>query len=516
MESLPFPILLISVLIPIIVSVIMPLIKARPKSLATISFLSLLIPLIVSSYYTSIFKIGEGVVDPIYFKHAVIGSFTMLLDSLSAPLAFSIALVTAMVAIYSLPYMEHRMEEMEKEGVRPQSWGTYYMLYTMFSAAMIGTVLSTNLIEFYIFFELTLIPSFLLIAFYGYGNRIRIAIMYLIWTHIGALLFLLGVLIFGLNTRTFDILNVETMQFNIGLGQQIPPSVLLIALLALTIGLFVKMAVFGVHIWLPYAHAEAPTPVSALLSPNLIGIAGYALIRIVYTLFPESFFSISPYAIALALITMIYGGLVALAQDDFKRLLAYSSISQMGYVLLGVASLTVFGITGAILHYVSHAVGKAILFMVAGILIVQLQGLRSISKMGGLAAKMPITGSLAMIGFMHITGMPPTVGFWSEVLIIFGIVEKALEAGSILFVFTLITLLVAVGISFVYAFITMKRIFFGSISNMIREDAKDGTLSLMITVAIIASIGLSLFFYPNLFIDPLTSFTKFIYGLGGI
>jgi NADH-quinone oxidoreductase subunit M len=284
----------------------------------------------------------------------------------------------------------------------------------------------------------------------------------------------------------------------------------------MTIGLFVKMAVFGVHIWLPYAHAEAPTPVSALLSPNLIGIGGYALIRIVYTFFPKSFLNISPYVIALALVTMIYGGLMALAQDDFKRLLAYSSISQMGYVLLGLASLTGFGIAGAILHYVSHAVGKAVLFMIAGVMIVQLHGLRSIKNMGGLATKMPITGSLALIGFMHITGIPPTVGFWSEVLIIFGIVKRVLETGSLAFTCVVIALLVAIGLSTAYAFITMKRIFFGAISDKLKREARDGNASLMITVAIIASIGLALFFYPNLFIDPLTSFVKAIYGLGGV
>ncbi len=513
MEELFSPILLASVLIPLATSIIMPFLK-RPRALATISSLSLLVPLFVTSYFILTSSVGEGLVDPAYFRHSLIGDFSMLLDSLSTPLVFSIALVTALVAIYSLPYMRHRIEEMEKEGERYQSWGVYYMLYTMFSAAMIGTVLSTNLIEFYIFLELTLIPSFLLIAFYGYGNKIRIALMYFIWTHVGTLIFLLGVVLFGVNTGTFDILNIRTMQFNIGLGQQISPSLIFVALVAIVIGLFVKMAVFGVHIWLPYAHAEAPTPVSALLSPNLIGIAGYALIRIGYTLFPEAFMKISPYAIALALITMVYGGLMALAQDDFKRLLAYSSISQMGYILLGVASLTGFGITGAILHYVSHAVGKAILFMIAGTLIVQLDGLRSISKMGGLATRMPIAGSLAMIGFMHITGIPPTIGFWSEVLIIFGIIQRVAESGSLTFTLLAIALLVAIALSTGYAFLTMKRIFFGELSDALKK-AVDVRIGLLVGMAIIAAIGLVLFFYPNVFIDPLMKFVMMIYGLGG-
>ncbi len=515
MKELVSPILLASVIIPFVVSVIMPILKLKPKRLATLSFLSLLVPLLTSSYYIMFSMVGKGIVDPIYFRHPLIGGFTMLLDSLSSPLVFSIALVTALVAIYSLTYMKHRMEEMRKEGEWHPSWGIYYMLYTMFSAAMIGTVLSTNLIEFYIFLELTLIPSFLLIAFYGYGNKIRIAIMYLIWTHVGALFFLLGTVILGSNVGTFDILNVETMQFNIGLGQQLPSTIIFGALIAIIIGLFIKMAIFGVHIWLPYAHAEAPTPVSALLSPNLIGIAGYALIRIGYTLFPESFLTVSPYMIILALITMIYGGLMALAQDDFKRLLAYSSISQMGYILLGVASLTSFGFTGAMVHYISHAVGKAILFMVAGTLIVQLNGLRSISKMGGIATKMPITGSLALIGFMHITGIPPTIGFWSEILIVFGIIQRVSESGSIIFMLLAAGLVIAIALSTGYAFLTMKRIFFGAIPDNLKETAKDAKIGLTIGMAITGAIGLLLFFYPNLFIDPLMKFVSTIFGLGG-
>lgn len=513
MEQISYPILLASVLVPLLASIILPALKLKAKPLATISFLSLLFPLAIFSYCALAFKAAKGLVDPVYYSHPTIGSFTMLLDPLSSPIAFSIALVTSLVALYSLPYMEHRIEEMEREGEAPQPLGVYYMLYTMFSASMIGTVLSTNLIEFYIFFELTLIPSFLLIAFYGYGNRLRIAIMYLIWTHVGALLLLVGTLIFGFSSGTFNILNVETFQFNLGLGQRMPSPLIFATLMLMSIGFFIKMAVFGVHIWLPYAHAEAPTPVSALLSPNLIGIAGYALIRIVYTLFPEAFPSISPYVIVLALITMIYGGFMALAQDDFKRLLAYSSISQMGYILLGIASLTGIGMTGAMLHYASHAVGKAVLFMVAGVLITQLN-LRSLSKLGGLAARMPVTSALALVGFMHITGIPPTVGFWSEVLIIFGIVQKVLEAGSATFVALVVALLVAIALSTAYAFITMRRIFFGGPPQALKERAKEAKLNLTVALIVVGAVGLLLFFYPNPFIDPLTAFIKAVYGLG--
>jgi len=415
-----------------------------------------------------------------------------------------------MVAFFSLPYMTHRFEEMKAQGAREPSWGSYYMLYILFSSAMLGTTLSTNLIEFYIFLELTLIPSFLLIAFYGYGARERIALMYLIWTHVGALLFLIGTISVGFNAGTFDVFDMRTLTFNIGLGQSLPSNIVFYVAIVFMIGLFIKMAVFGVHIWLPYAHAESPTPVSALLSPNLIGIGGYALIRVVYLLFPTVFGDLSIYLIVLALVTMIYGGLMSLAQDDFKRMLAYSSISQMGYLLLGIASLNSLGISGAMLHYATHAVGKAILFSVAGVLIVQLHGLRSLSKMGGLAAKMPITAALALIGFMNITGVPPSLGLWSEVLIVFGAVSRASQIGAVAFALLVVGLLVAIGLSTAYSFITMKRIFFGPISPEIHSDHVEAKMGILFPILIIAAVGVLLFFFPGIFIDPLVKFISSI------
>ena len=455
--------------------------------------------------------IKEGFVDPPYVSNPLLGSFTMLLDSLNLPILMAICVVTLFVAIYSIPYMSHRFHEMEQEEEHPPSWSTYYSMYLMFSVAMLGTVLSANLVEFYVFLELTLVPSFLLIAFYGYGARVRIAILYFIWTHVGALLFLIGIFLTGLNVGTFDLVNLQRMSLNYGVEKLIPEGIRTFVLLAIVIGLMVKLAAFGVHIWLPYAHAEAPTPISALLSPNLIGIAGYALVRIAITLFPNSFLSISPYLILWALLTMIYGGLMALAQDDFKRLLAYSSVSQMGYVLLGVASMTPLGISGAMLHYVSHAVGKALLFMTAGNLIVTFNGLRSIGKMGGVARKLPLTASLALVGFLHITGVPPSLGFWSEILTIMGAMNRAMSMGTSIYVAMIVGLLTAIGLSTIYAFLTMKRIFYGEEGEGISGLKPEELRGLVLPMILIAAFGVVMFFYPSLLVDPLVSLVKSVY-----
>src|ERR687893_1103770 len=212
--------------------------------------------------------------------------------------------------------------------------GLYFALYLAFSMGMLGTVLATNLIEFYVFFELMLVPSFFLIAFYGYGARRRIALMFFFWTHVGAVVLLLGLLAMGFFAGGFDF---DTIKANAG---NIPAQWLPLIVFALVIGLGVKLAAFILHIWLPYAHAEAPTPISALLSPAMIGIGAYGLLRLWMELLSStgSYEQYSLYINMWGLATMIYGGAMALMQDDIKKVLAYSSISQMGYILFGLSA----------------------------------------------------------------------------------------------------------------------------------------------------------------------------------
>lgn len=498
-----FPLLWASILIPFVATLITITIggKLEKKALAAINSCSLLLSALIILYSYAAYGIEGLAFDPLAFTVDGLGTFALSMDAMVFLASFSIAIVTGLVAVYSLPYMDHRLEEMAEGGERAPGWRTYYFLYTLFALSMIGTVMSTNLIEFYLFLELTLIPSFLLIAFYGYGDRVKIAILYLIWTHIGALLFLIGALALGQSVG-FDFISLDK-GFLVGLGEKLgglAPTVVTL----LVVGLAVKMAVLGLHIWLPYAHAEAPTPISALLSPNLIGIGGVMMFRIVYVLFPETFAGISDILFVWALATMIYGGLMALSQTDFKRLLAYSSVSQMGYMLLGLASVSVFGVAGTMLHYMVHAFGKAILFAVAGILIANLHGLRDITRMGGLAAKMPYTAALALLGFMHITGIPPTSGIWSEYLIVRGAVEKTLSQGVGWYIGTVFALLLGIGLSTAYAFLTMRKVFYGGLREEL-SSAKEAGKIYWAPLAVLATLGILAFMFASPIIDPLVS-----------
>ena len=410
--------------------------------------------------------------------------FGLLLDGLNLPILVTISFLCTLIAVYSMTYMHHSI------GESPSGYASYFSLYQLYAAGMMGTVLATNLIEFYLFFELMLVPSWALINSFGTGERERIALMYFMWTHVGAVCLLAGILTAYAKLGTFEIASLKMLA-----GDPIVPWIAV----AMLIGFFTKMAVFGLHIWLPYAHAEAPTPISALLSPAMIGIGAYATVRIVVSSFTSTFLAMGDVLSVWALVTMIYGGLMALAQDDIKRLLAYSSISQMGYLLLGISSSAELGIAGSMFHYVSHATCKGILFLAAGILIYQLDGTRSIKKLGGLAAKMPITALAFILGFLGIAGTPPLNGFQSEWMLFSGVFTGAINSSQprlLIAILSIISTVLTAG----YALWTIRRIFFGPLPDNLKT-AKEAPISMTAPLIILAVVSIIIGIYPRLVTD---------------
>src|SRR5215207_2196179 len=508
------------------------------------------------------------------YQWSQFGNFGLRLDGLSLPFALIIYILCTVLALYSKPYMIHKVGEAAKEifGTGPNNnssrgeknklndsgdktgqyntsrqdstsenkglsshnntnnsqdtffgahtsqsrlathvpkeikqyvntqVGLYFALYLAFSMGMLGTVLATNLIEFFVFFELMLVPSFFLIAFYGYGARTRIALMFFFWTHVGAVVLLLGLLAMGFFAGGFDFDTIRTNASNI------PAQWLPLIVFALVIGLGVKLAAFLLHIWLPYAHAEAPTPVSALLSPAMIGIGAYGLLRLWMELLAGTgtYEQYSLYIGMWGLATMIYGGAMALMQDDIKKVLAYSSISQMGYILFGLGSESILGITGGTMMYITHGLGKAILFMMAGSIILQ-TGTRSMSKLGGLAGKMPYTAVIAMIGALTIIGIPPTSGFMAEWILFNGVLQTATAQMD-----PLRTTMFALGIlttvlSSAYILWLYKRIFFGKVPEHLAH-VRDPNWYITATMGVLAALTLIIGVYPDLFLNPITDY----------
>ncbi|MDH3737106.1 MAG: proton-conducting transporter membrane subunit, partial [Nitrosopumilus sp.] len=372
--------LLQAIFLPLLLSPVAYIIgrKAGPTPAMWFTFAILL--------YTTILVINaalSGTVEEHYPWTEQFGEFGFLLDGLASPFAIIIYVLSTILALYSKPYMIHKFHEQFEEEQKINTSGSgqtsivessslsnyvnaksglYFALYLVFAMGMLGTILATNLIEFYLFFEFMLVPGFFLVALWGDGPRRKIGLMFLFWTHAGAVVLLLGFLMIGLTIGSFDFADINE--------SEIPHDILMLSAIAIVIGLGVKLAVFMFHVWLPYVHGSAPTPISALLSPAMIGIGAYGIFRLIVEFLPSTFAELSIWFHIWGLVTMIYGGAMALMQDDLKRLLAYSSISQMGYILFGIGSISVLGLSGAEMMYVTHGIGKGILFMMAGIIIV--------------------------------------------------------------------------------------------------------------------------------------------------
>ena len=477
--------------------------------------------------YTTILVINaalSGTVEEHYPWTDLFGEFGFLMDGLASPFAIMIYVLSTILALYSKPYMIHKFHEQYEEEQKINSSssgqssvvessslsnyvnaksGLYFALYLVFAMGMLGTVLATNLIEFYIFFEVMLIPGFFLVALWGDGPRRKIGLMFLFWTHAGAVVLLLGFLMIGLSIGSFDFVDIKE--------SEIPQDVVMASAVAIAIGLGVKLAVFMFHVWLPYVHGSAPTPISALLSPAMIGIGAYGIFRLIVEFLPATFADLSIWFHMWGLVTMIYGGAMALMQDDIKRLLAYSSISQMGYLLFGIGSFSVLGLAGAEMMYVTHAIGKGILFMMAGIIIVKV-GTRSISKLGGLAGKMPITAVCAVIGALTIMGVPPTSGFMGEWILFYGALETAIEEGSTLRAVIFGLGLVATALTMSYMLWMLKRVFFGKTPEHL-EKVKEGSWYMTAPMMLLAGFSIVVGIYPDIFLQTIIPYMNGVLGV---
>ena len=396
----------------------------------------------------------------------------------------------------------YRIEPSSKQHIDTQM-GLYFALFLTFTMGMVGTVLSTNLIEFYVFFELMLVPAFFLIALYGYSTRKRVSLMFFFWTHVGAVLLLLGMLAMGLFAGGFDF---ETIKSNVS---KIPSQWMTLIVFAVVIGIAVKLGAFLLHIWIPHTYAESPTPISALIAGPMSAIGVYALLRIWIDLLAVSYSEYSIYINFWGVITMIYGGAMALMQDDIKKLLAYSSISHMGYIIFGLGSQSMLGVTGSALMWIPHALGETILFLMAGSLILR-TGTRSMSNLGGIARKMPYTATFAMIAVLTMIGVPPTSGFMAEWILFTGALQTGTENMDsfrvILFSLAILTTI----LTSAYLLVMYKKIFFGKISPRF-EKLRDVNRYAILPMAFLAGMTLFLGVYPDPIINPIIAYSESIF-----
>lgn len=330
-------------------------------------------------------------------------NFAVGLDSLSLPLFALTALLGFLVVIFSWDVTERA--------------SLYFGLLLLVEMGVMGVFASLDFFLFYIFWEIVLIPMFFLIGIWGGKRRSYASMKFLIYTHIASLIMIIAIAAMFFKAAeingyySFMMTDIAEAGFDFAFQMLVFPALLL--------AFCVKLPVVPVHTWLPDAHVEAPTAASVLLAGVLLKMGGYGLIRIGYMMNPEAAVAYMPLVLILALVSIVYGAYAAFTQDDLKKLIAYSSVSHMGFVLLGLACANYAGILGAIYQMVAHGVISAALFMGCGV-IQHHCGTRLISRLGGLYAKMPVAMTLLVLAFFASMGIPGFMGFFAEFGVMLG------------------------------------------------------------------------------------------------
>ncbi|OYT51683.1 NADH-quinone oxidoreductase subunit M [Candidatus Bathyarchaeota archaeon ex4484_135] len=419
----------------------------------------------------------------------------LLADGLSVPVALAMALICACLAFYSIRYIEYRVEAIyvPEEATKGHYYAIYYGLYPLFSAGLVGIALSGNLIVIWFFMELLLIPFYFIMAYFGYIDRRRIAMMCFLWGTAASVVFMAGAFTAYACVKSFSIRALSALA-----GHRYA----FLACVLMAVGLLIKMAAFGFHVWLPWVHAEHPTCIAGILA-CYANIGAYVMARVLVLAVPEVFRALSTPLMIWALITMVYGAALTLAQDDVKRLCACSTISQVGYSLLGVSSMVPTAVAGGIFYMVSHLLGKAVLFSTAGLLVYETHE-RDIRRMGGLGRFLPLTAVLWASGSMILSAIPPFSGFPAEMVMFSGIFRSAI--GHAIRLATAICGVLATALTAAYTFWPLKRIFMGQVrTNPSSGAVREAPPSMLVPLFILALASAALGICPRLVMEFLSS-----------
>lgn len=414
------------------------------------------------------------------------------LDGVSMPLFFLMTLLGFLVVLISW-----------KINLRPREYFAWLLLLEM---SILGVFASLDLLLFFIMWEIEVIPMFFLISIWGAGRKEYSAFKYVLYTLFGSAMMLAGILSVYFTTGSLDM--TQIIKDGILPSMAVVPMALMFFLLLG--GFAVKLPVFPFHTWLPDAHTDAPTAVSVVLAGTLLKMGGYGMIRLVVSFFPEQAQQFAPILLGLAMINIIYGAAVTLRQTDIKRLIAYSSVSHMGFVLLGIFALTQVSMTGATLQMFSHGLITGLLFATAGI-VMHNTNERDINKLGGLARQIPKITVVFTIAGLGAMGVPSTSGFIAEFMTFLGSFQSQIDMAKVFTVVSILGILLGAG----YTLWLLQRVFYNEPKD-IYNGTKDADKIEMIYSAIFIIMIFLIGIYPPLLTNIIkTGINPIISLLGG-
>lgn len=369
----------------------------------------------------------------------------------------------------------------------------YMVCLLLLETGLLGAFISLDLFLFYIFWEVMLIPMYFMIGIWGGKNRLYAAVKFFIYTMVGSLLMLVALIyLYFLGTKA-GITDFSLVHFY---DLKVDPATQTWLFAAFALAFAIKVPMFPLHTWLPDAHTEAPTAGSVILAAIMLKMGTYGYIRFAMPLFPEASHQFTPLIATLAVIGIIYAALVAMVQEDVKKLVAYSSVAHLGFVMLGLFAMNEQGVTGALLQNLNHGVSTGALFLIVGF-IYERRHTRLITDFGGLSKQMPIFATIFMIVTLSSVALPGTNGFVGEFLILVGGFESSLRWW---------TIIASSGVIFaaVYMLWMFQRVMFGELDNpknQVLQDLNAREIAIMIPLLVlIFVIGV----YPNMFIEKMT------------
>lgn len=435
-------------------------VKAIKYFTLIISIITFIISLFLLFAFNSNYPGFQFVIEKIWI-HSLDTGFRIGVDGMSMLLLMLTTFISPISILASFDSIKKRDKE-------------YYMMILLLQFAMTGVFISLDTFLFYIFWEIILIPMYFIIGIWGGNNRIYATVKFFLFTIVGSLFMLVAIIWLGSYTGTFLAPNSHGFTSNFlvirEVALRIPIHLQNWLFLAFALSFCIKVPLFPLHTWLADAHTEAPTPGSVILAGILLKMGTYGLIRFNLDLFPQSSIHFAPFFAILAVIGIVYGALVAMVQTDVKRLVAFSSVSHLGFVVLGIFSMTTIGIQGAIIQMVNHGLSTGMLFLCVG-MIYERRHTRDIAEFGGIARVMPAFTVFFAIAMLASVGLPGLNGFIGEYLTLLGAFRSPILNS---YAYSIIA---ATGVIFAACYLLwmFQRVMFGDIKNPLNQNLKDIT-----------------------------------------